>query len=697
MGELADILGTILEGLLSGASEKAGDTAFGWLLSLIGGDNDQQFEAIESQLQSMQQQIALVEQELTQITAELNQILKEVKWEALIEVVTPSISDIESHYQTLQMISSDDTVTANAIQQWAIQSAATELLTIHNNILEGDGGIDPNQPGLLQMYAQYNAQASIADPGYARGAIFAGSPLDVYYQQIEQYFLYLVGVQFKGVTLLVNAYNLSGENDLAVATLNLFQQNLALQFQTYLASVEAFLVNYAPDTVLLDVFGKQGAADPLQRAQVTMDTVTNNQTFYSRWWMGNAPTVWGGDVYQFSTVGWNQFQTYGANPLSGTDNIPALANTQTGTQIQPDQLPNGDQNLYTAFPSRLGCQWAMFRFSWTNPADGTYQLAMGGNPLTTVFLNGVPIANTLVLPSAGLYYFNPAGQTYAFSQASAPNSLRAHYTGRTTANMTLNYGYNTGNASDTQYNPALGDFSVECWFRIVGLAPLEMTILSNKCGFGAHPDENMPGASGFLLDIVPQGNGAYALSFTVDNGYGYYQVVSNLVTVHDGNWHYVAGVRRKYMLEIYLDGQQLTTTTNQTNAPSDIDLNQCWNLVFGCKNANPEWGNFQFLPVNDFEGELNWVAFWYRALAQSEIQAHMTGGRTGNQANIAAYWEFDDGTLYDRVGGCTANMANPPSMQQGPVYYPAYGASAAAESPRVAPAARTKALVGAGN
>ena len=473
--ELSDLLLTIMKGLISGAGSAAGSDAFGYLLSLVGLGKNDQFDAIQAQFQTLQSQMVDVENQLTAIQQELAELLQQMNWDALVEEVTQPINDIEAQYWTFQKLQPDDQPAATVLENWAMANAMTDLLTIHTNALGGQS-IDPNQPGLLQMFAQANAQQSIQDVNYSRAAIGPGSPLDVYYSHIEQYFLYIVGVQIKGVTLLINAYNATNQGDMATATLQQFRINLAVQCQTFLATVEVFAVNYAPDLMLMDVFGKDGAADPVERADLTIDAVTANTTFYLRLWTGGGSDV-PSPFYAFSTVGATSYAQFTTNPLSpGSANVPRLVD-QNGILIVPDVMANGDYNIYTAFPPQVDCLWGMFRFSWTNPPDGNYQAVMHGKQLTTLFIDGFPIVNVLVERTAGLYYFGPA-TTFSFNKQTPANTVRANYSGRTSLLVNGKPGY----AGDTDtgagiFNFGTSDFSVECWICLTEPTQSKMTVL----------------------------------------------------------------------------------------------------------------------------------------------------------------------------------------------------------------------------
>jgi hypothetical protein len=260
-------------------------------------------------------------------------------------------------------------------------------------------------------------------------------------------------------------------------------------------------------------------------------------------------------------------------------------------------------------------------------------------------------------------------RSFTFSEQTPANASGAVYSGRT---LLTSFGYaGEAGAGPGIYNFGLNDFSVECWFYLPKPATAEMTLLSSKCEFGAGGDQEVPGASGFLLDLFPAGNSGYEITFTVDSGYGYYQISSAPQPLQDGKWHFIAAVRKNFQLELFLDGQQLKVSTSENNAPNTIALSSNWNLMFGCKNGvnNPEHFN-GFLPVNLCPGYLNDAAIWNRALGTAEIQAHLSGGPGPIPANLAGYWTFADGTAMDQMGKAPATISMQPAMTKAPVFYP---------------------------
>jgi len=683
-----ELLALVLRKLLESAASKAGNQAFGWVLTFVGGDNTQQFDAIQSQLGSLEADVAAIQSAVDDIEKQLEHILAQMEWHAMIVLVTDDINDIESNFETLQQLSLQDVDEKEVLERWAVKHAQTALDKINRIALPGNGGVDPNMPGLLMAYARANAEAAVQDPNYKTNGVVnigPGSPLDVYYSRIEQYFLYLLGVQLEGLTLLVNGFNAAGETDLAEKKAAQIMENLRAQCQIFLASVEAFAVYYAVDMTLQQILSSTAVTttdpsvpvNPMRRASLTIDRFTSNKTFYAWMWWGSGQNSALSDSSP-STVGVTSFYTFGSNPISAQNgNLPQLVDG--ARVIAPDILASGDQNAYTAFPVNGQFQWAMFRFAWTNPPAGTYRIQVGSQQLTTLFVGNHPIVNLLIEPGSGRTFVNPA-KTFTFGMQGTDSPLPAVYFGCTSAWFNDNPCY--GGTTSVGIYSLPGDFSVEGWFYVTDRHNPVQTLLSNKCAYGGGPQVD-PGSTGFMLTYDWNDH----LAVTVDNGQAYYQVMSGQTGhVMDDKWHHIAAVRKNWLLSIYLDGQLLQVTTNKSGDPSTMRLTDCWNITFGCKNGNTDKSSWpSFKPTEQYTGYMNEVAVWGKALTQAEINTHMTQGFSAKSSGLLGYWPFTYGT-YDDVAG-SAKVQNPRyhlALRNLPVCYPPVAGAAASEAqPRI--------------
>src|SRR5689334_11830217 len=103
-----ELLALVLKKLLETAASKAGNQAFGWVLTFVGGDNTGQFDAIQSQLGSLEADVTEIQKAVGRVEQQLAHILAEMEWHAMIVLVTDDINEIESNFQTLQELSLSD-------------------------------------------------------------------------------------------------------------------------------------------------------------------------------------------------------------------------------------------------------------------------------------------------------------------------------------------------------------------------------------------------------------------------------------------------------------------------------------------------------------------------------------------------------------------------------------------------------------
>jgi len=104
------------------------------------------------------------------------------------------------------------------------------------------------------------------------------------------------------------------------------------------------------------------------------------------------------------------------------------------------------------------------------------------------------------------------------------------------------------------------------------------------------------------------------------------------IKVNDGIWHHIVGVRRNSTDgEIYIDGNLDNTGTGPAKSLLNVPV------VIGRWNADGSY----------FNGKIDEVRIYDRALSAEEIQANMYMRLTGNEPNLVAYWNFDEGQGQD--------------------------------------------------
>ena len=184
-------------------------------------------------------------------------------------------------------------------------------------------------------------------------------------------------------------------------------------------------------------------------------------------------------------------------------------------------------------------------------------------------------------------------------------------------NLTNNPSYLSAPANQV-YNFNILDFSLQAWVRTKGTG----TVISRKSTEGGY------GNGGFLLVIKND----TSIKFATDNGFGFYEINSISSGINDGNWHSLTAVRRSNVLELYVDGTIIQSSTrNNTNPP--IDINNNLPLMIG----NVAQVQEQF---RQFTGSLDEVRIWNRALSAAEIIDNMNKPLGGNEPGLVGYYTF---------------------------------------------------------
>ena len=103
-------------------------------------------------------------------------------------------------------------------------------------------------------------------------------------------------------------------------------------------------------------------------------------------------------------------------------------------------------------------------------------------------------------------------------------------------------------------------------------------------------------------------------------------------TVMDGNWHHVAMTWEESTpngFNTYLDGALVASRGTSSTPIPNMDAQ----VYFGSWNGTAEF----------MKGMIDEIAIWNRALLPAEIYNNMRTGLTGNEPDLAGYWNFDDG------------------------------------------------------
>jgi hypothetical protein len=96
-----------------------------------------------------------------------------------------------------------------------------------------------------------------------------------------------------------------------------------------------------------------------------------------------------------------------------------------------------------------------------------------------------------------------------------------------------------------------------------------------------------------------------------------------------GRWHHVAGTYNGKTFRLYLDGMLVASMNRSGKMATSTEL-----LTVGNHAAS----------VKPFDGDIDRVAVWQRALSASEILNRTGTTLLGTESGLVSYWSFDDGT-----------------------------------------------------
>jgi len=161
-------------------------------------------------------------------------------------------------------------------------------------------------------------------------------------------------------------------------------------------------------------------------------------------------------------------------------------------------------------------------------------------------------------------------------------------------------------------------FTVEGWFNTTGSG---MTLFSNRSSNGK-----------FFTVSIGAGGDAGQLHVELDGSAGNYNLFKSSSTYNDGNWHHVAISRLGVNTAIYADGALIGTLTNST--------------VCDVSGADGFFVGFRYIggiPNGLFNGAIDNVRGWTRALGAAEINANYLCENPANTSGLLFQYTFNQG------------------------------------------------------
>ena len=145
---------------------------------------------------------------------------------------------------------------------------------------------------------------------------------------------------------------------------------------------------------------------------------------------------------------------------------------------------------------------------------------------------------------------------------------------------------------------------------------------------------------GPIVDNTQSGDGNYALrvgdngtvGFTIANGWNNETVISGQ-SLTLNSWSHLSGTynHTTKVMSVYINGNLIASKTN--NQWFNTPVNPTGTLFIG---ATTNWARY-------FAGRIDELRIWNRVLTPAEIQAGMNAPLTGNESNLMAYYQFNQG------------------------------------------------------
>ena len=167
-----------------------------------------------------------------------------------------------------------------------------------------------------------------------------------------------------------------------------------------------------------------------------------------------------------------------------------------------------------------------------------------------------------------------------------------------------------------------GAITLEVWVKITSLAANTPVSKVNASGYGYGLGID---AAGIIYFVVSSDGSSWGTLIAIPS------------TITDNKWHHLAGVNSVSGGYLYLDGVLIGNDASPAASIAVVS-----SPLWIAKYNNTTGTNF-------FNGQIDEVRIWNRALNQTEIRDNMCQKLIGNETGLVGYWRFDE------TSGTTAN------------------------------------------
>lgn len=221
-------------------------------------------------------------------------------------------------------------------------------------------------------------------------------------------------------------------------------------------------------------------------------------------------------------------------------------------------------------------------------------------------------------------------------------------------NRVLTLDGNSGYVSLPQPIIQTSEFSIEAWFLMAGEGggPEQQNFIFSQRDDLSGCDHSAVSLAARALPDLPN------RSFAVRSDESCYDFAVS-PSEQFVEWRHIVGVKDVNTMKLYIDGQLVATTEIQQTGSYSTNIST---MEIGRHRVNGENSGF-------YNGSIDDVAVWDRALSAMEIESRMEFALQGNENGLIAFWNFDDDTATDLtgnendgvfVGGAITQLCNKP-------------------------------------
>lgn len=177
--------------------------------------------------------------------------------------------------------------------------------------------------------------------------------------------------------------------------------------------------------------------------------------------------------------------------------------------------------------------------------------------------------------------------------------------------------------ADTAVLNLTGDFTVELWVNPSSIGSQRAIIDKDTISGTSHPY-----TSEFQVEILSDGKIRFIVGSTTTWSWSF---ISSTTQLSAGNWYHIVAIMDGTTMRLYINGVNENTTTNSLGRRADAGLP----LSIGRSTDSVDIG------TTYFHGKTDEARIWNIARTQAQIQNKMYTSLVGSEANLIAYYKFD--------------------------------------------------------